>query len=225
MFILAIDTATEVGAVALLEDETLRGDCRINRKFIQSQKLVLMIEELVHHVDLSLQQLDGIAVSVGPGSYTGLRIGLSVAKGLAFSLDISVIGVNSLDALAFQVEEAHELICPMIRFRKEEFYLALYRQQNGQCERCSDYGIYPVTDLPGLFTEKTVLVGFFPQPMRQRLQKLLGEQIRFARVINTYTNAYAVGLLGLENLLKGQVEKIQEIEPFYMREFPLDKSK
>jgi len=225
MFILAIDTATEATAVALLEDETLYGDCRINRKFTQSQKLVSLIDSLIQHTNLPLQKLDGIAVSTGPGSYTGLRIGLSVAKGLAFSLNIPITGVNSLDALAYQVEEPHKLICPMIRFRKEEFYLAFYRQQNGRCQRCSDYEIYSATELPNVITEKTILVGSFSPAMCERLQELLGNQIRFAKTVNTYANAYAVGLLGVENLRQGRVENIQQLEPFYMREFPLDKNK
>lgn len=124
--ILCLETASTNCSVALSVDGSVAAFKEDNgRNYSHSESLHVFIEELLQQADVSLQQLDAIAVSKGPGSYTGLRIGVSASKGLCFSLDIPLIAIPTLDNLAMQVK-SNGLIVPMLDARRMEVYTAVY---------------------------------------------------------------------------------------------------
>ncbi|PTB94068.1 tRNA (adenosine(37)-N6)-threonylcarbamoyltransferase complex dimerization subunit type 1 TsaB [Marivirga lumbricoides] len=128
--ILSIETATSICSVAVHQEGRLLASAELYLEKSHSSSLSLLIEQLISHCDLHLADLNAIAVSGGPGSYTGLRIGLSTAKGLCYALDIPLIAVSSLDAMSFHVQhygpEQNGLLVPMIDARRMEvFYKAL----------------------------------------------------------------------------------------------------
>ena len=127
MKLLAIDTATDSCSVAIIEDDTLRSELTAMPGQTHSKHLMPFIASVLDAAALKLTALDGFAVSLGPGSFTGVRIGISTVKGLAFSLGKPVVGISSLAALAWQCNESSGLICPMIDARKKQVYCGRYR--------------------------------------------------------------------------------------------------
>ncbi len=127
MKILAIDTSGLVCAVAVAEDGRIQAEYKTDHKKTHSQMLMPMLDAMARALDLDLHTLDAIAVAEGPGSFTGLRIGASTAKGMAFALGIPVIPVPTLDAMAWQMPGTPGIICPMMDARRGQVYTALYR--------------------------------------------------------------------------------------------------
>jgi tRNA threonylcarbamoyl adenosine modification protein YeaZ len=224
MPVLAIETSTEAGSVAFVKNGSLLGEVRIRKPFAQSRNLIQAIDALRRFLELETAAVDAIAVSIGPGSYTGLRIGLSVAKGLAFSWDKPLVAVNSLDALAQQGRVPERRICSCIRFRKNQYYAAFYRHQEDDVVRESDYFVAEFAELlesmerPGLLLgilrpEEEHLVSVSPEP----------EQILYWR--HAVPSAYWVGLLGERAYHQGITEDVATVTPFYMHDFPVQPGK
>ena len=136
--ILHIETATQICSVALSENEKIITSKSSDEKNAHSRILTVFIEEILDSNNLKPQDLDAIAVSMGPGSYTGLRIGVSTAKGLCYSLDKPLIAVSTLQAMAWGMVEKTDrklqkaLFCPMIDARRMEVYAAIFNQSNIQ---------------------------------------------------------------------------------------------
>ncbi len=131
---LAIDTSTNVMGVGLANEEKVIAEFITNEKKNQSVRLMPAIERLLAEVDLSPKQLNRIIVANGPGSYTGVRIGVTVAKTLAWSLNIPLVGISSLEVLAYNGRYFNGLISSLIDARREQIYTGLYRFQNGQID-------------------------------------------------------------------------------------------
>lgn len=133
IYILQIETATPVCAVALSKNGETIATIDADEPNLHASHLTIFIEQVLAEADLAFADLAAIAVSMGPGSYTGLRIGVSTAKGLCYGLDIPLIGINTLDAMFFGFAQAHpseiaEVAIPMIDARRMEVYMALYEK-------------------------------------------------------------------------------------------------
>ncbi len=128
--ILQIETATDICSVGLSQSGKILSLCETDEKNVHAAQLTRLIEKCLSEAGAAMKDLAAIAVSIGPGSYTGLRVGLSTAKGLAYALDLPLIAVNTLQSLAFACREAMArtdvLYCPMIDARRMEVYTALY---------------------------------------------------------------------------------------------------
>ena len=128
MLVLAIDTATKIGSVALYDDKTgVIGDINLYVKVNHSNVIMDAVDSLFKLSGLTIKDVDRIAVTIGPGSFTGIRIGTAIAKGLAYSLKKPIVGVNELDVLAHMEENREDIIVPLIDARKERVYFSKYR--------------------------------------------------------------------------------------------------
>jgi tRNA threonylcarbamoyladenosine biosynthesis protein TsaB len=127
MKILALDTATNSCSVAATDDGALSAELTIRKNQTHSKHLMELIHSVLEIAGFGVADLDGLAVTIGPGSFTGLRIGISTIKGLAHALDKPVVGVSTLEALAWQCGQTSYLICPLLDARKGEVYAATYR--------------------------------------------------------------------------------------------------
>ena len=132
MKILALDTTGQVASVAIADEEKLIGEYTINYKMTHSQTIMPMIVDVVSMIDIDLSEIDYIACSQGPGSFTGLRIGAATAKGLALGLNKKVVPVPTLDALAYNIFETDNIICPIMDARRSQVYTGLYKWENGK---------------------------------------------------------------------------------------------
>jgi len=127
MKIIAIDSSGLVAGIAVMEDETLLADYVINYKKTHSQTLVPMLDTVKNMIDLDLKEIDAIAISAGPGSFTGLRIGSATAKGLGLALNKPLVEVSTLEGLAMNLYGCSGYVCPMMDARRNQVYTALYR--------------------------------------------------------------------------------------------------
>ena len=113
MKILGIDTSTHSTSVCVIEDEKLICEYTVNTKKTHSQKLMVMIESMIKESDLNIKDIDSIAICIGPGSFTGLRISMATAKAIAQVRNLPIIAVNSLESLAFNMNLCDKIICPI----------------------------------------------------------------------------------------------------------------
>src|SRR6266545_3079457 len=143
MKLLAVESATLSGGAAILDGDRLLGEITLNIAITHSERLLSAVDRLLADCGLAPADLEGLAVSVGPGSFTGLRVGLATVKGLAMALGLPVAPVPTLDALAARLPFADRPVCPILDARKGEVYLSLYRWRGDRMHRERDYLALP----------------------------------------------------------------------------------
>ncbi|MGB4125250.1 MAG: tRNA (adenosine(37)-N6)-threonylcarbamoyltransferase complex dimerization subunit type 1 TsaB, partial [Dethiobacteria bacterium] len=153
LLILGIDTTTLACSVALLDDEALLAEFTLNIRKTHSERLMPLIDALLKESSIEREQLQAVAVAAGPGSFTGIRIGVSTARALAQGLAIPAVGVSTLQALAEAVPSPGALICPLLDARRNELYSALYRREPAP-PRSLELLIPPAAVELGPFTER-----------------------------------------------------------------------
>ena len=225
MFILGIETATAACSVALLSYDTLISEMRIVRKNIHAEKLFGCIQKILNLGDVEIKDVNGIAVSIGPGSFTGLRIGLSAAKGLAYSTGAKIIAVSTLHAIAEHVSYGCENICALIGSRKDEFYMAQYSRQGGAISEVLAPSIIGANDLVEKIPEGSVLVGPALLNIDEALLAKLQEKCVVSDSSMNLPDAFSVARLASERFQEGQHDDPNSLEPFYLQDFIAGKPK
>lgn len=215
---LALDTATETGGVALLEEEGLCAQAQIRVTKTHTRQIWETIGFLLKQVEWSFQDIDLWAVTVGPGSFTGLRIGLATIKGLAFATQKPVVGISTLEALAFSFPYAPFLICPVIDARKKEVFCAFFRSDpEGNMARVSEPRNCKPQSLVDEIKEKVLLVGNGAKLYQDLLKGGLGSLALFPEPCLHLISPAAVGFLARTRFLQGQKSSLEEIRPLYLR--------
>ena len=216
MRILALETATLAGSAALLDGERLVGETLLDIALTHSERLLAMVDRLLKDCGWSVAALDGLAVSIGPGSFTGLRIGVATAKGLAFALGLPVAAVPTLDALAWNLPFAGASVCPVLDARKGEVYLALYRWNADRMERRSDYlSLSPRAAVERL-TPPVIVLGDGVAACRPFLADL-GAGFQVAPPLSGTPSAAIVGRLGHDMLQSERAVDLDALGPMYLR--------
>ncbi len=220
--ILQIETATASCSVALAKEGELLGIKEINARNIHAEVITLFIDELIGQAGIPYSKLDAIAVSCGPGSYTGLRIGISTAKGLCFALDKPLISVDTLEAMATGIQErvdfvpvAGMLLCPMIDARRMEVFTAVY-DTNGAVIKPTAAEIIDEASFAGLLNDHQVLFfGDGAEKCRIPLEKSPN-----ARFFSGFTNS-AAHLTGeaFKRFCDKDFENVGYFEPYYLKDF------
>ena len=227
--ILNLETATTVCSVSLAKDGVLLALKEINGDYSHAENLTLFIEDVLQHANIKLKDVDAIAVSKGPGSYTGLRIGVSTAKGLCYSIDKPLIAINTLEHMAFSYSynlfhftpPPKTLYCPMIDARRMEVYCALYDKDNN----C----VMPTAALiidEHSFDEylKDYVICFFGDGSAKCEDALFSkENTRFT--IGEFPSAKNMILLSQQAYINKNFEDIAYFEPFYLKDFIAGKKK
>lgn len=213
--ILSIDTATKVCSVAIHRDGQLLASQELFLDKSHSAYLTIIVDNLVSQTGLVLNDVDAFAVGVGPGSYTGLRIGVSTIKGYAYALDKPVIAVNSLESMAKYIESLGHTdvcLCPMIDARRMEVYCLFYK--DGVMIPTNNE-VIDENSFSELLTEEKVL--FFGDGSEKCKEVLTTENAIFLKGI--YTTAKGVGLIAQEKYLREEFEDVAYFEPYYHKEF------
>ncbi|MBR5218970.1 MAG: tRNA (adenosine(37)-N6)-threonylcarbamoyltransferase complex dimerization subunit type 1 TsaB [Clostridia bacterium] len=180
MNILAIDTSALTATAAILSDDTLLGEISTTTKLTHSQTIMPMIDELLKKVSLDISDIDLFACSQGPGSFTGLRIGIGTIKGLAYGLGKPVVGVSTLEALAHNISYTDFTIAPIMDARRGQVYNALYHYNRGRLDCFCEPRALSLEELCGELAEKTIFVGDGVKVHREKITELLGEKALFA---------------------------------------------
>ncbi len=221
MKILALETATMQGSLAILDDDTLVAEYSLNIKATHSERLIPAVHTVLTTLGLEVSDLDGFAVSLGPGSFTGLRIGLSTVKGFGFATGKPVVGVSTLAAMAYQFAHAAPLICPCLDARKKEIYTALYDLSSGHAaELISPCAVDPRTFMQQVkeSTDRSILfLGDGVNPYRAVMEEVLADRAVFAPPFAAIPRAGTVAALGMIKLRAGHQDDIVNLEPIYLR--------
>jgi tRNA threonylcarbamoyladenosine biosynthesis protein TsaB len=218
MRILAVDTATRTGSVAVLEDDTLVAEVQVTSSETHAKRLMSVVDCTLHMAGMEMGALDGFAVTTGPGSFTGLRIGISAVKGFSFATGRPVTGVSTLDALAYQFPWCPSLICPLLDARKAQVYTALYRggRDGGWEKVVSDRVVNPrqwLMRIEGL----CLFVGDGARLYKNLIKDILGPRARFAAPYLNTLRASVVAHVGLKQIKGGQIVNVARLVPYYIR--------
>lgn len=219
MRVLAIDTTSNVATAAVVEDEILLGERILNFKKTHSQKIMPMISELLEELELKAADIDMFAVANGPGSFTGLRIGVATIKALAHAVNKPVVGVSTLAAMAYNLPFCEHIIVPIMDARRNRVYTASYIwDEDGFKELTEDeaIGIEECVSSCGEFLE-TVFVGDGAVVHKEYIKEQLGERAYFAPASSLMQRASSVAMLALEKAKNGETMKYNELVPFYLR--------
>lgn len=217
--ILSLDTSTTTCSVALHQDGTLLGCYELFTERTSAAMLTTLIDNVVRHTNHELKQLDAIAVAKGPGSYTGLRIGVSTAKGLCFALDKPLLAINTLRAMTEQIRKfypADHVLCPMIDARRMEVYCAFYATDGGELQSTSAEIIDERSFAEWLVRGPVVFFG----DGAAKCRAALGEHANAVFPQQAVTpSARTVGALAMPAFAEAQFENVATFEPFYLKEF------
>jgi len=218
MITLAIDTATRTAGVALLRDETVLVEYFFNLSVNHSETVLPAVHQGLKLAGIGIDGVDLFALTVGPGSFTGLRIGASTVKGLALTTGKPVVGVSTLEALAYNAFECPALICPMLDARKGEVYAALYRA-NG--EGLFDVVMEEKATEPGDFIDRidgdVLFLGDGLNEHAGLIRERLQGRARFAPPNRQWVRASSVALLGVKRYGKGERLDVATFTPRYLR--------
>ena len=216
MKILAIETSTMLGGVAIADEKGLIAETRLNVKSTHSERLMATIDEQLRQAELVLGDIDAFAVASGPGSFTGLRIGLSTAKGLCYATGKPLVMVPTLEAFARSFPFSSHPVCIMLDARRGEVYAAVFQWDRGFMKLLDEVSAAP-EDLFKNVDSPVVLAGEGAQVYRERLVALLGERALFAPLVTMVPSPANVAMIGHEKALQGAFTDASSAEPLYIR--------
>jgi len=214
MLVLGIDTSTLAGSVALVEDDELRSELVFNLRRKHTERLLPSLDWMFSELGIEPSQLDAIGVGIGPGSFTGLRIGLATAKGLALSLNLPLVGISSLRALAWQVKFYKGNILTLLDARKGQVFAQLFCSENELKEQSEPLAIEPEKLLTKI-TQPCLAVGEGYKVYQEVFSRT--KQLFYAGREFDYPRASIIAFLALKELEKGGAFEPDELVPIYIR--------
>lgn len=220
MKILALDSSALVASVAVVEDDNLLGEYTVNYKKTHSQTLLPMLDEVAKMIELDLSEIDVIAVSAGPGSFTGLRIGSATAKGMALALDKPIVSVPTVDAMAYNLWGAQDVICPLMDARRQQTYTGLYRFRENALltlENQCAVGIDEIVDKINHLGEPVIFLGDGVPVFSEYIKEHIAVPYTFAPAMSNRQRAASVAVLGGLLYQQGKAEPAAAHKPDYLR--------
>jgi len=220
MKILAVDTSSATATIAVIDDDRLLGEYFLNNKTPHSKKLMPMIEQLLKALELTPYDIDIFAAAIGPGSFTGLRIGVAAVKGMAQVADKRVAGVSVLEAMAHNLPFCSNLICPILDARNQQVYCAVYRYGKDGLETFSEGRAVALADLLVELKatgEDVVFLGDGVPVNRLTIENELGNQCTFAPPSCNMQRASSVATVALGMAKQGRLTDAAGLVPEYLR--------
>lgn len=217
---LAVDTSTMMATCALLDEDRLLGEFSLNQDMTHSENLVPMIKEMLDNLNLKVKDIDLFGVAIGPGSFTGLRIGIATIKSFAHVFDKPVIGVSTLEGLAFNLPY-NGYIVPIIDARRNRIYTGIYNRIKGNLINIVEPTIMEVDKLMELLQEEydhIIVNGNGTLVYRDIILEALGDQVIMAPKNLNSCRASSIGELALLKYKEGQRDSYYHLVPEYLRE-------
>lgn len=218
MKILAVDTASKSSSAAVISKDRVLAESVLLTGETHSKTLMGVIGGVLQHSGLLLDDIDAYAVTTGPGSFTGLRIGISIVKGLASAGNKLIAGVSALDALALQVSFSNYLLCPMLDARRNEVYFAKYRcDQSGEMKKETEDNVGPPEKVISAIQEPCLFIGDGSMVYHDLIADKMGDLASFAPLFTNTVRASAVGHLGSIKIKNNDTYNAKTLEPVYLR--------
>ncbi len=221
MKLLAIEASSAVASVAIITDDILTAEYTINHKITHSQTLLPMIDEICRRTETTPADLDVIAVSGGPGSFTGLRIGSATAKGLGLALDIPLIHVPTLDAMAYNLYGTDMYVCPIMDARRGQVYTGIYSFDKGELVTHLESSAISIEELITRLDElghTTIFTGDGIPVFQNKLDETMKTDHCYAPAGMNRQRASSVAVLGALYFAQGKTESADEHLPEYLRQ-------
>lgn len=218
MLVLGMETSTPWASVAIGSEQGIIGSCLISRGASHGSFLMPAVEFLMKEADLTYRNLSAVAVGLGPGLYTGMRVGVATAKTLAQALSVPIVGVPSLDLLAFEIRYSNKLICPVLDAKRNEVFFAFYKAVPGGVTRVSEYVVVAPEKLlveMEARTEEILLVGNGALLYRHMLETR--RKVEFGSIATAFPRATSLVELALPRLFREDFDRMFDLEPLYMR--------
>ncbi len=222
MIILAIETTAKMGGISIIRNGEILAEIMHAGAETYCVRLLPDIEKIFASLDISWKDLSGVAVSLGPGSFTGLRIGIATAKAIAFSLDIPILGIPTLDALATNITACSDLlICPVIDARKEQIYTAIYTYRKNELTKITSYMAIKPLEFIQTLSGKNESICFLGDGLiryNEIFDSFFQKTRCFAAAKNlNYVKASNIAFLAALRLKKGQKDDPLTLQPIYIR--------
>lgn len=222
---LAIDTSTDTASLALVQDSAVLAELTWRSGQNHTTQLLPHLSHLLHQTGLSLQSAEGIIVAKGPGSYNGLRVGISIAKGLAFSLGIPIVGISTLEVEAYQHAGTGLPICPVFNAGRGEIVTARYQRKGNKWRQLIAEHITTVDTLCSQITSQTIFCGEFVPLIAARLIEQLEQKAIMLSPAAGLRRAGFLAELGLKRLEVGDDDNPVTLQPLYLRGPSITKAK
>ena len=222
MKILGIDTSTPIGSVALIDAENIVAEHTLNIVQAHSSRLMPAIDSVLKWGEVTPKDLDGCAVGIGPGSFTGIRIGVATAKALCYAVDIPIVGVSTLEAIAYNLRWTDGFVCPILDARRSEIYGGIFHG-GAEWQRLTDDLCLPIDAFldelnPHLPQDNVVTfvgdgLASYGHAVRERLDK----KTHFADTIFNVPRGATIAKLGTQRLTQGDSDSYWTLVPNYVR--------
>ena len=214
---LAIDTSTDTASLALVQDNEVLAELTWRCGQNHTTQLLTHLAHLLNQTKLNLQSTSGIIVARGPGSFNGLRVGISTAKGLAFSLGVPIIGISSLEVEAYQHAETGLPVCPIFNAGRGEIATAIYQKKHSEWRQLIAERITTVETLCSQITTKTIFCGEFLPLVATQLTKQLKQKAVIPPPAAGLRRASFLAELGFKRLRAGDYDNLATLQPLYLR--------
>jgi len=217
MKILSVDTSTPTCTVGIVSGDKMLAESVDSSGQTHARHLMGMIDNTLTASGMAIQEVDGFAVVTGPGTFTGLRIGIGTVKGLAFALSRPVVGVTSLGALAAQADLPTKFVCPVMDARRNEVYYGLYASQKGKLSRVGAHCVGPPADLAKNIHGSCQFLGQGARLYRETFDTLLGPLCQFSESGADTIRAKTIARLAMDRFQKNETQSLQSVAPYYIR--------
>ena len=222
---LVIDTATKDLGVALLDEETVAGRFHWRTRQNHTAELIPAVRHLLEKSGLSLQELEGFIVSLGPGGFSGLRVGMTTAKGLAVSVGKPIVAVGTLDASAHPYTGLGASVCALMPVGRGEVAAALYTTNEHGLSKAQEERLTTVEALAQTVSEPTIFCGPITPEIESELVERLGEKALVPRGVGRESRVVSMGAIGIERISRGDADDTVTLQPLYLRRPSISKPK
>ena len=217
MKILGIDTSTPIGSVGLIDGERFVAEHTLSIVKAHSSRLMPAIDQILKWADLTAHDLDACAVGIGPGSFTGIRIGVGTVKSLCYALKKPIIGVSTLEAIAYNLRYTDKLICPILDARKDEVYGGVFRGGQNLVRQSDDLCV-PIETLLSEIDDAAIFVGDGLQRYAPVIKGQFGDNVPLADPIFNVPRGASIARIGYNQLLNGKSDDYFSLTPNYVRD-------
>ena len=217
MIVVGLETSSSHAGIAVIRDRQVLAEASQELGGVHAEKLPGILKSTMDDLDMQWSDVDGFAISIGPGSYTGLRVGLSLIKGLAYATGRPVASVPTLDAIAFQVPCCRYPVHVLTDARRGQVYEARYDTSSGRPKRQTDFRVGPLEDVIGTIEDSVLLIGSGVDAYRPDIVAGIGERACFPPAGTGRPMASSTAFLGLDRLKRGEQSDLNELEPLYLR--------
>jgi tRNA threonylcarbamoyladenosine biosynthesis protein TsaB len=215
--LLALDTSTRIASVALFHQGTLLDECTWWSELNHTTELGLVVASMLARQAVAASSLDAIAVAIGPGSFNGLRVGVSMAKGMAQALSVPVVGVGTLELLAYQQRHFRGPIQPILGAGRGQVATARFRCFRGKWRRTLDDHLSTMEEIVAGTSRRTLFCGEIPPAGASQLELSLGGHAALAGDVASWRRAGFLAELGSERLQAGGADRADALAPVYLR--------